>query len=170
MILSTLRFAGYCWPHNPTKIYVDQKLVTDVETTFSEGERVVSAASGIKKVSGEGELVGKECIKEYKALEKLFESRRKGVLCLPGFEPFLAYFTKLTVRGESTPDVLFYTFEFVRDTVDIGVAPLYHTCKKGETLYDIAYDKGCDVDTLVRHNPSLRFPDELTEGMLLRIC
>ena len=170
MILSTMRFAGYCWPHNPLEISVEHKLVTQVEDTAYEGQRITDARGGVLVVHGEGELVGKDCIEQYKALEKLFEHRRKGVLCLPGLAPFTAYFTKLSVGGQTTPDVLRYTFEFAKETEDLQSGEQYHICKEGQTLYDIAYDSGSDVDTLVRLNPWVRFPEEIDTGRRVRIC
>ena len=170
MILSTLRYAGYCWPHNPLKIYADHKLIAQTETTLDAAVRVVSAASDLSRISGEGEIVGKDCVAQWKALEKLFERHKKGVLCLPGFEPFTAYFTKLCVVGDATPDLLRYTFEFMRCNEEQLATFRYHICKQGETLFDIAYDYGCDVDALVRLNPRIKSPLELSEGTRVRIC
>lgn len=169
-MLSCMRFAGFSWQHNPIKIYADHKLITTVVTTAAEGEQLAGICEGISHIRGEGELVGKDCLEQYSALKTLFEKRRRGVLSLPGFEPFTAYFTKLSVEGQDTPDVLKYSFEFMKDRNYSDKKEEFYVCSEGDTLYDISYKCGVDMEELILLNPSLRCPFDFSAGERVRVC
>ena len=121
-------------------------------------------------VSGEGELVGEDCTEQYKAIEKLFERNRAGVLTLPGMKPFFAYFTGLSVQGSEAKGVLRYKFEFTRDRAGRKDTERFHICKEGESLFDIAYEYETHVEKLAALNPQLKRPDNLKEGERVRVC
>ena len=81
-------------------------------------------------------------------------------------------FKKLDMEADVTPDRISFSFEFVEAEsfyVKDNTAKL-HSVLEGETLFDIAYDFGVPVDSLVKLNPSVRRPDELMVGEEIRVC
>ena len=170
MLLSTMRFAGYSWRHNPLSMNLLHELFVTSTVTPAQGEQIDNVSKRISHVYGKGELVGEDCIEQYRALEKLFAKGQKGVLTLPGMPSFKAYFTKLEVEGQPTPDVLEYSFEFTKAQDSVDLTQYHRICKEGETLFDIAYDFSTTVDELVRLNPHIKRPDAVKAGERVRIC
>ena len=170
MMLSLLRFAGYQWSHNPLNIKTGYSRSMYSTIMVSSGEQIDSVCDRLVYIEGKGELVGKDCIEQYKKIRKLFFEKKKGVLTLPGLPSFVAYFTKLSVEGQPTPDVLVYSFEFVQAKKEGEISPSEYVCKDGETLFDIAYECGVSVDELVRLNPQIRRPDTLEAGECVNLC
>lgn len=169
MILNTLRFGGFELRHNPIKLNFQRKRrLSDYETSQKKVVQSVSEENCV--IKGEGELVGSDCLEQYKALEKLYERREKGLLTLPGFEPFEAYFTALSGSADEKKNLVRYSFEFTKiGCKGTGVGKVY-ICVGDETLFDIAYDFGCDLLSLVKLNPHLRRADKLKEGERVILC
>lgn len=171
MILATMSFRGYKWQFNPVKLEI-------INSTRKHGYTVPMHRTCIETLSknpvvykGEGELFGEDCITKYRELEKLFLEGRKGVLSLPDMPSVYAWFTGLSLVGDTTENLLKYKFEFTEaDTSKGKNTEQFHICKEGETLYDIAFDYGIKVERLVSLNPSVRRPDELTAGEKVMLC
>lgn len=172
MILATMRFAGFEWEHNPVSLKISNELKQTKHTLPQVGERITDSLLGLKVYSGKGELVGKDCITQYRKLEEMFLSGRKGMLTIPGLSPVYACFSSLSVVGETTPDLLTYTFEFIQeqDGTEYLAESSEHVCAEGETLYDIAFDEGIALEILVELNPQIKRPDELKTGEKVRLC
>ncbi len=171
MILSLMRFAGHSFRHNPVELKIDNKKTPKSSVIPFRGE---VSAEGLRKctvISGKGEFVGEDCIEQYKKLLALYEKGTKGVLSIPGLMPFYAYISSLCAVGETTPDLISYSFEFTEIT---GVREQrkreFHTVSEGETLFDIADIEGVSLDTLTVLNPQLRRPDELNAREKVRLC
>lgn len=171
MILATMRFAGYEWLHNPVSLVITNGLSQNRHSLYEENVQVSAQRLDLKVYSGKGELAGGDCIEQYKKLEKLFLSGKKGVLTIPGMEPVYASFSKLEAVGTDTPDLLSYTFEFVQElSAEKSTYPCECECKAFQTLYDIAYEWDIPLERLVELNPQIRRPDELKEGERVRLC
>ncbi len=171
MILSLMRFAGHNFRHNPVEIKIENKKLRKSSLVPFRGE---VSAEGLRKctvISGKGEFVGEDCIEQYKKLHSLYEKGERGVLSIPGLMPFYAYISGLTALGETTPDLISYSFEFTEIT---GIREQrkreYHTVSEGETLYDIACVEGVSLESLATLNPHLRRPDDLCVGEKVRLC
>ena len=170
MILSLMRFAGFEWSHNPLDIGIHHKRSVYSTATPYTGEQVDALCREISRVSGKGELVGDDCIERYRALEKLFESVKKGVLTLPGMPPFEAYFTRLEAEGQSAPNVLVYSVEFISADNEQKDRKEFCICRSNDTLFDVAYEYDVAVEELVRLNPHIKRPDMLADGERVRLC
>ena len=100
-------------------------------------------------------------------------------MTLPGFPPINAFFSRLVLKGEPKPDVLDYEFEFIEVQDEyLEIASLDESGKSGgknirkvipngETLWDLSYKYGINVDKLVSLNPQIRRPDiPIEEGQV----
>ena len=170
MIISDMRFDSFEWKNNPMDISVSYRRRMTYQN-FYRGCYVREVGSDLKVIKGKGQLAGKDCIRQYEALCKVFEKGRKGLLTLPFAPPFYAYFTELVVTGDVTPDLITYTFEFVEaDNSERAEKAAVHIVAEGETLFDIGYIYRVSVDELTELNPQIKRPDELTAGEEVRLC
>ncbi|MBQ9742437.1 MAG: LysM peptidoglycan-binding domain-containing protein [Ruminococcus sp.] len=171
MILSTMRFDGYEWLHNPLSVEISHKRVLVCDLLPKVGRDTEDMGRDCMVVSGKGELYGKDCMEQYSQLEKKYLQGKTGVLTIPGLMPLRARFSRLTVLAADTPDLLTYSFEFVEEhSLPHEKTNTEYICREGDTLFDIAHSFGTTVDELVRLNPHLRRPDELTAGKAVRLC
>ena len=171
MILATMSFRGYNWEYNPTKLEITNSFLRHQYTVPSGKTSVESLQKNPVVYKGEGEFFGIDCLEKYAQLEKLFTEGRKGVLSLPDMPSVYAWFTGLSLVGDTTENLLKYRFEFVQASTSQGFGQRrFHICKEGETLYDIAFDYGVQIERLVECNPRIRRPDELKDGEQVRLC
>lgn len=171
MELALMRFKGFTFWCNPMNLEItrDKGMITYVKPLA--GEEKAQLCPECRVIKGKGELNGKDCIVQYESLCKLFAESGAGVLSLPVAEPFMAYFKRLDVDADATPDRICYSFEFVEaESFYENVMPELHLVSEGETLFDIAYEYGVSVDRLVKLNPSVRRPDEIEVGKEIRLC
>lgn len=172
MISTNMRYKGFEWSHNPKKLRIrNGKKTVDIIYPFS----YVNAREAFRQgcvISGEGELYGEDCIKQFNRLNRLFAQRGEGVLCVSGMPSVKAYFTRLELLCEPAENVISYAFEFEESSTEekknTGVS--YHIVKDGETLWDIAYLYGVTVEELLLLNLQIRRPDSIREGERISIC
>lgn len=171
MILSLMRFAGYSWKHNPVELKIENKKIKDSSVFPYFGEVNREGLKACSVISGKGELLGEDCIEQYKKLLGLYDKGTQGVLSIPGIMPFYAVFSGVSAVGETTPDLISYTFEFTEVSAERKPRKKeYHTVSAGETLYDIAYAEGVSLEALIALNVQLVRPDTLHEGEKVRLC
>ncbi len=171
MILSTMRFDGYEWEHNPLSVEISHQRILVYDLLPLVGKDTRDLGRGCMVVSGKGELYGEDCMEQYSELEKKYLQGKTGVLTIPGIVPLRARFSKLSVLAADAPDLLTYGFEFVEEhSLPNEKNNTEYICREGDTLFDIAHSFGTTVDELVRLNPYLRRPDELPAGKAVRLC
>lgn len=170
--LANMRFEGFEWAVNPLSLSILQSLETSVLLTGAEEEYKEDFGRSAGVYKGEGEFCGEDALLKYKELEAHFMKHKRGVLTLPDFEPFEAYFTRLSLECDPTPRLVKYTFEFRRD---LSASPYFrkkslYLAKEGDSLYDVAYSQGVTVDKLVSLNPGLRSIGRLSQGEQVKLC
>ena len=157
-----MRYKDFTFRVNPLSIEITDSDLQSKYTLPFKGETVVSKGAGCKVAKGKGELKGKDCLEQYAELKALQLRGGEGVLSLPSVMPFKAFFTKLAASADVTPDRICYSFEFIQASSDKAAdLPEFHIVKEGETLYDIAFDYGVRIESLVELNPQIKRPDEL---------
>ncbi len=172
MILAKMRYKGITFEHNPESLRVQDKAkVKEDNILFGEPE-ITRVGRKCRTVTGKGQFAGENCIRAYADLLRLQMEGGSGILSLPDIKPFFAYFTKLELSCDPTPELVEYGFEFCEDTTDSdsGNTPYYHKVMMGENLWDISYMYSVDIDTLVRLNPDIRFINESLQDKSVRIC
>ena len=167
-----MRYKGHTWEHNPKSLKVT--LSDNISEQKLTGSRDVirHTGTGARKISGEGQLCGDDCLHRFSQLLTLQSDSRSGILSIPDTKPFFAYFTGIKLLCEPSPKVITYAFEFVEDTLRgfIGGEKQYHITALGETLWDISYIYDTAIETLVNLNPDIKRVDELSEGSVVRVC
>jgi hypothetical protein len=167
--MNPMRFGNYVWPQNPETVTVARKKALGSYRIPGAGDVVQDLGCAGRAVSGSGRFTGSDCLAEYGKLAEAFSEEGPGLLCLPGFRPFPAVFSSLSMKGESGPDCLRYEFAFAEDsseqTEESAVTiPKKVICSGGETLWELAAATGSDVDSLLAANPGIEWPNALPAG------
>lgn len=171
MKLALMRYKGFTFWCNPTSLEIvrDKGMITYKKPQL--GVEKAELCPECRVIRGKGELSGGDCITQYERLCRLQAEAGAGVLSLPVAEPLRAYFRKLTAEADVTPDRIVFSFEFVEaESFSSEALPELHLVSEGETLFDIAFDYGVSVDSLISLNPSVRRPDELKAGEEIVLC
>lgn len=168
-----MRFCGYTFHHNPATVKIES--LSDLHEISSPccEPRAEHLGNRLRRIAGEGELYGTDCIAQYRELQKLCDSCRQGWLSLPGLASIRAYLKELYMIAEPIEDVLTYRFVFLEARPaarDVSRVRVYETMVGGESLWDISYLCNVGIDTLVALNPHIRYIDNLAEGERVRLC
>lgn len=168
-----LRFRGHALHHNPETLRIEcaghiRELNSPCRTPKSEylGNR-------LRRVIGEGELYGADCIEQFRALEKLCADGEEGLLSLPKMPSMHAYLRELRMIAEAKEDVLSYRFEFIESqpaAQDVSGGGYYETVVANESLWNIAYRYRTTVEDLVRLNPQIAHIGALDARERVRLC
>lgn len=172
MIISSMRFGGFEWKHNPLSVQLLHSNTLIKYNLRSRGTYADSLGRGLRVVKGKGEFAGEDCIAKYKELAEVFAKGQKALLSIPFETPFYAYFTELVLVAQPSPDFCEYTFEFTEAQTSSQKKALqvYIPQDEGETLFDVAYKFNVSVDRLVEINPQLRRADDLPPNEEVRLC
>jgi hypothetical protein len=171
MSLSTMRFKGVQWHHNPREITFDADAFVS-EYGSPDGEAYIQS-TGRKnmKIRGRGTLYGANCLEQFVKLYRLFREGGSGVLSVEGIGSLHAVFESLSVTGKPKPDMLEYAFVFREVMAEKRRGrPAEVTAANGENLWDISYRFGIAVETLLELNPDVKRPDILQEGQVIALC
>ena len=169
----SMRFCGYTFHHNPATLVIDRSGNIRELTSPCCTPAGAHLGSRLTHISGEGELYGADCIRQYRLLEKLHDSEKAGLLSLPHMPPMTAYLKELRMTAQPKENVLGYRFEFVeaeKPAADDMTDDSYMTQTDGESLWDVSYLYGVGIDTLVRLNPQIKRIDALSAGEKVRLC
>lgn len=168
-----MRFDGFSLHHNPHKLLIEHSgNISELISPCCQPDSV-HLGNRLRKISGEGELYGSDCIRQYQALERLHRLQRRGKLLLPHMAPIYAYLKELKLRAEPTEDTLTYSFVFEEtQSPRQGAASgdVYVTGEAGESLWDISDHCGVDIEELVRLNPQIKYIDRLRAEERVRLC
>ena len=168
-----MRFAGYTFRHNPSKLTIEDaaNMMQLISPLTAPDSRYLGKE--LRIIRGEGELYGADCLLQYRALAALYERGEKGLLSLPGLAPMPAYFRELKLLAENREDVISFRFTFIEaqgELCPLTSENVYTVTQDGESLWEIAYRHDADIDTLVRLNPQIGFIAHLTAGEKVRLC
>ena len=168
-----MRFCGFSFHHNPAKLRIDERAgVLRIESQCAEPDSLLLGRR-LKIISGEGELYGAECVKQYRSLCRLFTEGKRGLLTLPHMPSVYAYLQELRLIAEPEDDVIAFTFSFIEAKGDgsaVSAESKYTVVNDGESLWDVAYSHGAGIDELVALNPRICDIDDLSAGEEVRIC
>lgn len=173
MRLAPMRFGGVSMCHNPRKLSISGKnRIHEYLSPCCEADSQVLGRE-LCRVSGEGVLVGTNCIEQYQTLEALQRDRTPAKLVLPKMEPLYAYLKELSLTAEPQENILQYRFVFSETKRPVNVTQgerYYVTTEQGESLWDIAYACGEPIEQLTALNPQIPLIDNIDEGERVRIC
>lgn len=173
MNFDVMKFKNYVWPHNPSSIEVSvSRDLKDVMIPFY-GAAIQDFGREKRVVSGYGQFFGADCFEQFNVLFSVFKQGGAGYLSLPGLDTFLAVFKRLELVGNSTPNVLNYSFEFWEDsrpsTATTELCDEFYTALEGDSLWSIAAKFDVPVETLLELNPSIKNPKQLAAGKKVKL-
>lgn len=172
MTNAMIRFRDYEFEHNPETLRItSENNVVSCDSLYGKAD-VYGFGSRPRIVTGEGSIVGENCIYKFLRLFSVKQQNGSGILSLPSVKPFKAFFKSLEFAAEPTPELVTYKFVFVEDlTGDGGERPeKYHTLGADEDLWDVSYRYDVPIETLLELNPFVARPEEVREGEEVRIC
>ena len=194
MELSPMRYKDFVWPHNPYTYTIEyQRVMGNQKVPFG---RYHLQDMGLTRrvMKGEGEFVGEDAYDRFKALATVFYSEGPGPLIHPVWQASNAYFVELSLSQEPRRDYVRYTFTFWESydnyeartsltegetaaTTTVGgqtasktsADKLWHTVKKGESLWKIARDYGVELTAVIALNPQIKNPNLIYVGQEVRV-
>ena len=170
---AAMRFCGYTFPHNPAALKIENTgNIRELNSPCCEPGSM-HLGSRLRRISGEGELYGADCIAQFEELQRLFERGEEGLLSLPKQPAIYAYLKELQMTAQPKENVLGYRFVFLEarpPEKDNAVIESYETCTAGESLWGVSYRFGVPIDELVRLNPQIKYIDSLDSGEKVRLC
>lgn len=157
-----MSYKGYIFETNPSVIRIKHRTRITKNSVPFQAENTISFGRKACEISGEGEIIGYDCEKQFAEIRKLFLSGGSGLLLLPGIEPFYAFFESLELLDEPSDSLIRYSFSFCEDTSAKHFevqTPKSYTARNGETLWDISYKNNIAVEELLDKNPDIMRPD-----------
>ena len=167
-----MSFGNYVFPVNPYMIKISHNRTTAVQRTPKGNDVVSDMGVNCRIVSGEGELFGDDCHEKFLYLKSIFENGGTGVLYIPSQKPMYAVFKELELMAEDIEGVIRYRFVFY-ESFDKRLPTKYIRCIADgkKSLWDIAFENGCDIETLMETNPDISRPDMLVPaGKEVALC
>lgn len=185
MLLASMRYKDYIWPHNPTTYSITYDRQTAVHKVPFGRHCIQDLGQSCRVMRGEGVFAGEGAYEEFKKLATVFYDSGPGLLIHPVWQISNAYFTALKLEQEPLPDYVRYSFEF-REGFDgyrleleqknaaasphsSGDAVTTHTVCSGDTLWAIARRYGVELGALLEANPDIKNPNLIYTGMEVRI-
>ena len=183
-----MRYKDYVWPHNPRVYTIDyQRTMGERKVPF--GRYFLQDLGPAKRIMrGEGEFVGQEAYQEFKKLATVFYQDGPGLLVHPVWQTSNAYFVELSLKQVPRADYVRYTFAFWEGfqghsaeiwvetapetesaRTESGTEGLWHTVRRGETLWGIARDNGLSLTALIALNPQIKNPNLIRVGEEVRL-
>ena len=193
MELTTMRYKGYVWPHNPATYSID--FARDVAALKAAGGGCCLQDMGMRYrvMRGEGEFVGEGAYDEFKRLATVFYEGGAGQLIHPVWQTANAYFTALRLVQRPLVDYVQYSFEFreAQGYFEEGLKTLwhpqedggsadaenetqvveavYHTVRSGDTLWAVAQAYGVELSNLLADNRWIKNPNLIYPGERVRV-
>lgn len=167
---SRMKYKDFEWKHNPETIEITLERGLRRHLVPYVGGLVQDMGGAGRVIKGSGCFFGEECLLTFLELSAVLDEHGPGTLSLPGLEPFSAVVRSYGLSCEPGPELVRYQFEFwetaaVETASPAGAAAAKsHTAQSGETLWSVALLYGVTVDGLLKANPGIRRPADLTPG------
>lgn len=198
MRLSSMRYKGFVWPHNPRVYSIEFERKMAVNKIPFGRYSIQSLGMTRRVMKGEGEFVGADAYAQFKALATVFYEDTPGVLVHPLWDTTSAWFVALRLEQEPRADYVKYSFEFWEDysgtstttttvsnaaqnggTASASTAAagetgeseaVWHTVVQGETLWGIAVKYGVELTAVIALNPQISNPNLIYVGQKVRVA
>ena len=194
MRLSPMRYKDFVWPHNPRTYVIEYERVMAVNKVPYGRYQLQDLGPTRRILRGEGEFVGEDAYRTFQSLATVFYQEGPGLLVHPVWQCANAYFVELSLAQEPRADYVRYTFTFWEsyddyverltpvggtyasagggtrtgnNTADTGI---WHTVRRGESLWAIARQYGLSLGALIALNPQIKNPNLIYVGQKVRVA
>lgn len=152
-----ISFGEFSWQVNPTELTVQYERETSERVLPGKGALLGASGRKLRKVSGKGCFAGAERGEQFASLEELFLGGAAKTLILPGIRPFSASFTALEEVQLGGDELITYRFTFLETAArEEKILPeSILTEAEGESLWEIAYRWGREIEALAEKNRHL---------------
>lgn len=181
MLLASMRYKDYIWPHNPSTYSITYERQVAVHKVPFGRYCIQDLGQSCRVMRGEGVFAGVGAYEEFKKLATVFYNSGAGLLIHPVWQASNAYFTALKLEQEPLPDYVHYSFEF-RESFDgyslelekkntattpqlASQSTVSHSVTSGDTLWTIAQRYGVELEDLLTANPEIKNPNLIYTGM-----
>lgn len=115
MNLSTMRYKGFTWPHNPRVYSISFERKAALRKIPFGHYHIQDLGLTRRVMRGVGEFVGEDAYQQFKKLATVFYDNGPGTLIHPLWDTSSAWFMELSLEQEPTPDYVRYRFTFWED-------------------------------------------------------
>lgn len=189
MQLSAMRYKEFIWPHNPRTYTIEYERNVAVNKVPFGRYHLQDLGPTRRVMRGEGEFVGADAYDQFKKLATVFYREGPGLLVHPVWQCANAYFVELSLKQEPRSDYVRYTFTFW-ESYDLyetalkteyaaqtgesnaavaGTGGVWHTVKRGESLWKIAWDYSVNLTDVITLNPQIKNPNQIFVGEKVRV-
>ena len=191
MRLSPMRYKDFVWTHNPRTYVIEYERVMAVNKVPYGRYQLQDLGPTRRILRGEGEFVGEDAYHTFQSLATVFYQEGPGLLVHPVWQCANAYFVELSLAQEPRADYVRYTFTFWESYDDYtqtltsmeqntgnsgGTASnssansgIWHTVRRGESLWSIAVQYGLSLSTIISLNPQIKNPNLIYVGQKVRV-
>lgn len=181
MELTPMKFKTFTWPHNPTTYSITFERVMAVNKVPFGRYYLQDLGMTRRVMRGEGEFTGPDAYHQFGKLACLFYESTPGTLVHPVWDTTTAYLVDLRLEQEPRTDYVKYSFEFWecyngysgqsggQSAQTAANQPVYDTVLQGDSLWSIAARHSTTVSAILALNPTLKNPNLIQAGQVLRV-
>lgn len=167
-------FKSFKWPVEPKTINVSMSKNLKTDFLPHIGIKQTAINRSYKIISGNGELKGENCSKQFAQLADIFIENSSGQLIIPSFAPIQAFFVELSITSSNSADSLNYKFKFIEDcshkSSDVTATnQTYYTIKNHESLWEVAKKFNIYIEDLIQKNPHIPSPYSTKPGDKIKL-
>lgn len=161
----TMRFGNYTINHNPHTLKISDRGNIS-ENIIPYGYSVVeNTGAGAMVIKGDGAFYGETALQQYLQLRQLYKKGKIDVLSVGGIGSLYACLSNLQMQCQSVDNYLEYSFQFTECEgilKENSTAPTEYTLGVNEDLWDASLKLNIDIDTLMKLNPNIPSPADIS--------
>ena len=166
-----MSFGDFIFPVNPYLVRVIHKRRVAEQHIPGSKSLISDMGRTAERISGEGELFGKNCAEDFERLRQLYERSSPEMLYVPSQRPVYAVFEKLELIGEDKGEVIRYAFSFAVSRDASAGRERTRLSDGSKCLWELAWENGADIADLTELNPDIKRPDiNIPAGRRINLC